>query len=199
MTEEERQEILSNMKDKSIGSEKKAKAGFFKKKIIMTISALALASTLLTACGYNSNKEATYSSSSVVTTNYQREDVYAMASENDLTMQQISNHQIARVLALLEEYGFTNYTSDGLKRHYNYTYSDYQRISEMDDSYLYGFYSIADRESFEEMLKGLGYTDLDDFLVQNGYIKQSGKPDATLWFQQSVIKSIREMTEGRQK
>ena len=195
MTEEERQEILANMKDKSIGSEKKAKADFFKKKIIMTVSALALASTLLTACGHLPLKDISQIQQMLEET----DDFEQYVIDNDIDLNEITLQQKIKIIALLEEYGLTEFTVERIKRHYEYTSEDYKQIKELDDYYLSCFYKLADRESFDVMLKAMGYSDLDDFLLKNGYIDKNGKPDRQQWFEENVRRTFEMKEQGRQK
>ena len=186
--------IYDNLKKNSIGKEKKAKANFIKQKVVLTISMISIVTTLLTACAPTATIERTKDPSTVEA--YQ---ISEMLEENNISSMQVTTFQKGRVVELLTQHGFTDFTDTGNKRHYNYTYSDYEQIKELDESYLYGFYILADLESFNEMVKSMGYKDLEDFLIQHNYVDELGNPDTYEWNIQNMQEIIPIMVQRRSK
>ena len=104
---------------------------------------------------------------------------------------EIGTYERLRAKDLLEEYGFTDYSMDGTKRHYNYTVEDFRSIEELDETYVYALFVICDTETFNVVLEALGYEDLADYLIKRNYVDEEGNPDLIVW----TVKNMEEMSE----
>ena len=104
---------------------------------------------------------------------------------------EIGIYERLRAKDLLEEYGFTDYSMDGTKRHYNYTVEDFQSIEELYETYVYALFDICDTETFNVVLEALGYEDLADYLIKRNYVDEEGNPDLIVW----TVKNMEEMSE----
>lgn len=95
---------------------------------------------------------------------------------------EIEAYERESLFKLLDQYNFNNYDENiNGTRNYHYSAEDYQIIDELDESYLYSFYLNTDDNTFVEVLKLLGYSDLDDFLEKNRYLDDNNTPSIKEW------------------
>lgn len=94
---------------------------------------------------------------------------------------EIGAYERLRAKDLLEDCGFTDYSMEGSKRHYNYSAEDFRSVEELDETYLYALYVICDEETFETVLVALGYENLADFLTRMNYVDDEGNPSLLVW------------------
>ena len=125
------------------------------------------------------------------------DDFEQFVEEKNINLTEIGRVQKVRAAALLEKNGLTEFTVKRIKRHYNYTAEDYRKMEGLDESYLSGFYKLCDEESFAVILKALEYKDLDDFLVKNGYVDESGNPDHQKWYEQEIRNTVELKEQGK--
>lgn len=99
------------------------------------------------------------------------------------TTYQISTYQTLRLYDLLEANNLTEYEPEQLtRRNYKYTADDYKKVAELDESYLYAFYTETTLETLTEVCQALGYDDIEDFLIRKGYVDKDGNPDVSVWY-----------------
>lgn len=101
----------------------------------------------------------------------------------DYDIIEISRFQSRRSLELLDSYGFTDYTMVDQKRNYHYTAEDYKKIDTLDETYLYGMYIETTDRTLREILRSMGYENLNDYLIQKGYVSSDGEPSTYIWNQ----------------
>ena len=119
--------------------------------------------------------------------------------ESEFSIYEISVFQQERVKALLEKNKLTDYTVENGRRHYSHTAEDYAKILELDETYLYGFYTLTSRATLDEVCKALGYTDIKDYLIQKQYVDSEGNPDVHVWYKQNKKDMIVIMREQKKK
>lgn len=180
MNEQYYQEIYESAKENSIGPEKKASASRKKQKLYINIAIGVLVASLATAgivsifAPKNVEEQKIPEQTISETVEYERE-------YNGYSDIEIGAYERLRAKDLLDDYGFTDYTEEGNKRNYNYTSEDYQKITELDESYLYALYVITTENTFNEFLKALGYENLQAFLITNNYTDENNKPSLYAW------------------
>ena len=191
MTEEEKNNIFNNLKNKSIGNNKKVKANFIKTKVLIGVSVLTTIATMLTACSINFSNEKENNSIGHQKIEY--------LEENGITSTELISFEKLRTISLLNENNLNNYTETSAGRHYENTYTDYMKVSDLDDSYIHGFYLLSDDESVDEMCKGLGYSDFEDYMKKNNYVDENNNIDKEIWNYENMKVVVPIMTQGRQK
>ena len=102
---------------------------------------------------------------------------------------------------MLKAHGFTEYEQPYLlgRRSYKYTAEDYKKIAELDESYLYAFYTSTTIETLTEACLALGYEDVKDFLLKNGYVNEDGNPDVGVWYKHNKKEIASIMKEALDK
>lgn len=112
---------------------------------------------------------------------------------------EIGTYERLRAQDILEDYGFTDYTLDGQKRHYHNSAEDFLAITELDETYLYALYTICDEETFNVFLEVLGYESLADYLTQMDYVDSEGEPSLLAWCIADMEQISKIMAEASQK
>lgn len=188
MSKEELDKIYENAKENSIGPEKKSSAKRERKTITMKITVASLAAVLalsgLTGCVFKQpippQKEPTSISETI---EYKNE-------YNGYSDTEIGIYERLRLGDLLEAHGFTDYTMEGQKKSYNYTKEDFEKIEELDETYLYAAYIATTKETFTNILTSLGYENLESFLISKEYVDKNGKASLYVW----CIENMEEMS-----
>ena len=65
--------------------------------------------------------------------------------------------------------------------------------------YIHGFYLLADDESVDEMCKGLGYVNWEDYMIKNNYVNENNEIDKSIWDYENMKVVVPIMVQGRQK
>jgi len=120
---------------------------------------------------------------------------YTTTVERKYSYYEIASFEKNRVYGLMEDNGLTDFIHKGNDKHYNYTAEDFKKIKELDESYLYGFYMVADRETLDEVCKALGYTDIKDYLIKNNYVDKENNPDVNVWYDSNLVNIQKIMSE----
>lgn len=196
---ENHEKIYEKTKNNSIGPDKKAPAKRTKKSIATTISISLLIMTLA-ASGLAhylgvSTKKTTIDNQPTIEIEYKNE-------YNGYKTREITTFARLRAIDFLKEHGITEYVTIEDRRDYKYSAEDYKKISELDESYLSALYTLTTPETFNEFLKALGYTNLDDFLISNNYLDSKGKASTRTWriFDLEKISTImKNMTEEKRQ
>ena len=172
--------LYENLKKNSIGNEKKCKAVKYIKKGTLRVGITVLISAftigVLSGCNIhedyfnNNDNENNHSSYEQTLNDY-----------NGFSIVEIRNYEMLRADDLFSNNGFHSYSMEGTKRKYNYKSSDYKRIKELDETYLYGIYLNTNSSTFNEVLQALGYSDLEDYLIKNNYVNKNGEPSTMAW------------------
>lgn len=188
--------IYENLVLNSIGREKKVKKMFNLKKVTLKVSLPILLSTIMSISlsGCNSNKSVKTKSSktsqteTISSSNTKELDInlimenYSQIYENyGITAIDINTYERQRLFQLLKKYKMNNYTMVNGKRDYHYKISDYAKIKELDDNYLYTFHYIATYDSLLKMVNSMGYDNLNDYLIKNKYVDSNGKASLKIW------------------
>lgn len=210
MKEDKYKEMYEKLKKSSIGKYKKCQANRFKQRVTLKIALSTILASLCTVClagcknsenyynkGNNSN------STTYVTeyTNQENTNDYSY-SNNTYSPSEISMYQKLRVNELMTNYNMTNYTSDpnnSHKRIYNYTSEDYKQIEELDETYIYGYYILADSTTVDYVCEALGYTNLYTYLTTNQYVDDMGNPSIDKWYDANNITINNIMIEQSEK
>ena len=101
---------------------------------------------------------------------------------------------------LLDKYNLTNYKENiNGTRNYYYTASNYEKINELDETYLYSFYLNTDEITFNAVLNSLGYSDLDDFLKKNEYLDEENNPSIKVWRKHDKQYAINQIEANERK
>lgn len=112
---------------------------------------------------------------------------YTFVKEFEHSSYEITMYQVNRVYDLLNSYNLNDFSYNGNKKHYNYTSEDFKKIKELDESYLYGFYLVSDRETLNEVCISLGYNDIKDYLIKNNYVDKDNNPDVNVWYDYNKV------------
>lgn len=186
--ERDYKEIYENMKKNSIGPDKKCKNIRIKKEAILKIALPIVMTTLITSCctGLIKNHKE------------QRNESSYSYTLNGFTRGDITCYEQLRVNDLLLENGFIDYNVIDNKKDYKYTKEDYEKIEDLDETYLYGFYITTTKNTTDEVSKALGYNNLNDYLNQKGYIKEDNQIDMNKWINEDNEK-ISKIMENEQK
>jgi len=183
-TNEFYQKILQN----SVGREKRSKFKLYSQKVILKVALSVLTLTLvaygLAGCkSYQPNIDSNNNKPTYSTEETKDDDKY-----NGFSILEIITYRKLRTETLLYHSDCNEYVLNGNKRSYNYKAEDFQKIEGLDETYLYGFYSLTDDSTFTEILKALGYSTLDEFLIQNKFVnRDNGKPDINMWIEFDLI------------
>lgn len=187
MSTEELNNIYENTKKNSIGNEKKSQANRTRRSIPLKITVGVLVATLalsgLTGCTLKKDYTNNTQTEQTQTIEYQNE-------YNGYKDTEIGIYERLRFNDLMEKYNFTDYEMKDNKKNYNYTSEDFKTITELDETYLYAAYTITTKETFNNILNALGYTNFEEFLVSNGYVNESNEPDLMVW----CIKNMEEIS-----
>lgn len=183
MNDEQYKVIYENLKRNSIGEEKVSTYKPTKRKVKLLVALTTLLIMFLTSCNM-SNK---------VQPKETQMEVYTSDTFSSLD---ISLYQRSRVINLMASYGYTDYTNINNYREYKYTVEDYQKMEELDETYLYGFYMVTTTKTFNTVLNSLGYKDLNDYLIRNNYVNKDNKPDTNKWYVETQ-KAIDEMMKEK--
>lgn len=169
-------EVFENIVNNSIGNEKKCKKKFRVKEITTKISLpIILAFTVatsLTGCFFKSVPSKVDLAVS---------EVGKISDKYPFNLGDIRMYEKVRLYDLLDEKGVTNFSEKYAFRDYGCSAEDYRKIPELDDSYLYAMYSTSSEEDANTLAQALGYSSLDDYLIKNGFVDESGKPSIKYW------------------
>ena len=176
-----REELFNKIKENSIGSNKKSSNKFTKKSIsknIITTLMTVFIATSIVGCAKTDDVN------SLMT----EIEYYAVDEQYGYSETELKKYAMERLDAILEEHNLNDYTKDQDKlRDYNHTADEYSMINGLDDTYVYTFYSISNDRSVEEFVKGLGYTDFNDYLTKHNYLKEDGNINLRKWHQEHII------------
>ncbi|MBQ7031458.1 MAG: hypothetical protein IJN13_03695 [Bacilli bacterium] len=195
MEQKDLQKIYDRALENSVGNNKKCPFKKVFKTVVMKIALLTLLITFLASCMVGCFG------------NYKEEDINFTQSgeafENDgktngFSTYQISTYQNLRLYDLLEAYDFTDFTLDGTKRDYHYTEEQYSQIQELDETYLYAFYTQTTPATLTAVCKSLGYDNLESFLLDNGYVDKEGKPSISIWYQHNKVEMSKIMKKAQE-
>ena len=73
---------------------------------------------------------------------------------------------------------YEKYNMSPTERH---SVEEYSKIPDINDENLIGFYEMRDRIECDKIAQALGYDNLDDYLVKNGYVNSEGGPSIKAW------------------
>lgn len=210
-------ELFKKLVDNSVGNEKKCQNNRIIKKVILNLSLdaliMAFAVTSLTGCGDAIRKESPKItdtskddySYSAMTPSFKEEfdEMIEKDNFNGYTTYEIRTYETLRAKEILNNNDLTEYgsfiTENGFKRKYNYKAEDYEKISELDETYLYGMYMVTHQETLNEILKSLGYENLDDFLLKNNYTDVNGNPSIKVWQSMDLVQMSEIMAQMTRK
>ncbi len=212
MKEQTYQEMYENLKKSSIGRHKRCKAKRFKQRVTLKVAISTILATLcatcLIGCKNNNNhysKNNNYNNTTYVTeytnTNFEAPNNYSPSS-NSYSPSEISRYQTLRVNELMTSYNMTDYQKDpdnNRKRIYNYTSEDYKQMKELDETYIYGYYLLADSKTVDNVCDALGYSNLYTYLTVNSYVDSQGSPSVEKWYDANTIVMQNIMLEQAEK
>ena len=176
--EKDYKNIFEKMKAKSIGTNKRVKnkkikiKARLKKPLAGLMAVIALASVI--GCG--ALKQHDPGKRNQTSYSWKSDDTWS-----GYTYNQINAFEEERLDKVLNSYNMTDYTKDGYKRSYNYTAKDYMKVTELDETYIHGFYHMTDSYTVEQFCISQGYQNLNDYLVKSGYTDSEGKEDINKW------------------
>ena len=185
-------DIFNDAVNNSIGKEKKVKKEFKKKffvKLPMTLITGVLIAVSAAGCGLINIKETSKDTNPIY------EEYMNIAEDYGVTSLEINTYQINRLYELLDKYGIDKYEVNGIKREYFLTADDYEKISELDESYLCAMYYSSSKSSANEMAKALGYAGIDDYLIKNDFKDKDGKADFRLWSAANSVNFAKEISK----
>lgn len=202
------QKLYEQLKKSSIGKNKRCRANRFKQHVTLKVALSTILATLCATCvvgcknnshHYNKNSE---SNSTTYVTEYNNDTNNYSSSNNTYSLSEISRYQKLRVNELMTNYNMTDYTKDpedNRKRIYNYTSDDYKQIQELDDTYIYGYYLLADTKTVDNVCDALGYSNLYTYLTVNSYVDEQGSPSVEKWYDANTITIKGIMNEQAEK
>lgn len=207
MKEQTYQKMYEQLKKSSIGNHKRCRAKRFKQRVTLKVALSTILATLCATCivgcknnnnHYNKNNNSNHTT---YVTEYNNTNNYSV-SNNTYSPSETSRYQKLRVNELMTNYDMTDYTKDpdnNRRRIYNYSSDDYKKITELDDTYIYGFYLLADTNTVDNVCDALGYSNLYTYLTVNNYVDDKGSPSVDKWYDANtiVIQSI--MSEQSEK
>lgn len=185
--------MYEKLKENSIGPQKKCLDK--RKKVILnsSIAAIALIFTLTCSIGINKKIEKTISK---ISSNHDKTS--SMSNVDYISgyrVYDVKTYSKLRVNDLLLQYNYTDYKVDNNRRVYNYTFSDYSKIEELNESYIYGFYNFTDFKTLDEVCISLGYSNFQDYLIKNSYVDEMGNVDLIKWENEQLIQMVNYMSE----
>ena len=71
-------------------------------------------------------------------------------------------------------------------------FNNYDKLENVTEDDIYGFYCYFGKEETEGVIKRLGYTGWDNFLSMNGYYDESGNPSIEVWLNYAEAKNVAE-------
>lgn len=74
--------------------------------------------------------------------------------------------------------------------------NDYSKIESLSKNNIYGFYHFCGYGETENVLKTLGYTSWNNFLVREGYYDASGSPSFEVWENYAESNLVEEQREA---
>lgn len=188
------QKIYDRTLENSVGNTKKCRYKKTFKYVIMKVALITLLMTFVASCMvgcFNDYKAKNTNFAQSVETFDENESL------NGFSTYQISTYQNLRLYDLLEAYDFTDYTVDGSKKDYHYTAEQYSQIKELDETYLYAFYTQTTPSTLTAVCKALGYENLEDFLLDNGYVDEDGKPNINVWYKKNKVEMSKIMKKAK--
>lgn len=207
MKEDKYKQMYKKLKESSIGKHKKCRANRFKQHVTLKVALSTILATLCATCivgcknnnnHYNKNNNSNHTT---YVTEYNNTNSYSV-SNNTYSPSEISRYQKLRVNELMTNYDMTDYTKDpdnNRRRIYNYTSDDYKKIKELDETYIYGFYLLADTNTVDNVCDALGYSNLYSYLTVNNYVDGQGEPDVEKWYDANTITINNIMIEQSEK
>lgn len=210
MKEDKYKEMYEKLKKSSIGKDKKCQANRFKQRVTLKIALSTILASLCTVClagcknndnYYNNSNNSNSTTYVTENTNQENTNDYSYSS-NTYSPSEISRYQRLRVNELMTNYNMTDYTKDpenNRRRIYNYTSDDYKQIKELDETYIYGFYLLADTNTVDNVCNALGYSNLYTYLTVNNYVDEAGQPDVEKWYDANTITINNIMIEQSEK
>lgn len=185
MNEQNYMAIFTNLKNNSIGINKRSSNKRNLKKVILNASMASILITFLSGCsvGLKNSNSNNYTNDKIV----EESNLYGYEKG---FLKQVEKENAIR---LLKHNNLTEYKIVDGKRQYNYSVDDYKNIYRLTDSYLHGFYLLTTKETFNKVLNARGYEDLNEFLINNGYVNEQGQPDINLWEKISLEKRAEEL------
>lgn len=201
MIQDNYKKIYENMKNNSVGSEKRCNNKKIKKRVKLNITLATIVGTIIISgvVGLNAKSKKDF----LTYDEYKQTEDYKEYQKKYGTYgysnKEIINYEIARSINLLEENNMTDYEQKayGIKQ-YNYTVEDYKKIDKLDESYLFGFYRATNQSTFSEILITLGYSSLDDFLLKNNYVDENGNPSVNEWMTYELNSTAKIMYESEE-
>ena len=190
----DKESILEKMRNNSIGREKRTTNKFSKRKVILNVAMSTILSIVLSVSMIGCAKEPTVEDKATIQQEYSQ--IY---EDYGIQTRDIQPYEVERVENVLEDNGLIDYTmnEDNL-RDYHYKAEDYAAIDVLDETYLRAFYSIASDESVDEMAKGLGYDNLNDYLSEKGFLYKNGKIDGQTWAAYDSIEMAKIMSQDQE-
>lgn len=207
MKEIEYQKMYEQLKKSSIGTHKRCHAKRFKQRVTLKVALSTILATLCATCivgcknnnnHYNKNNNSNHTT---YVTEYNNTNSYSV-SNNTYSLSEISRYQKLRVNELMTNYDMTDYTKDpdnNRRRIYHYSSDDYKKITELDDTYIYGFYLLADTNTVDNVCDALGYSNLYTYLTVNNYVDDKGSPSVDKWYDANTIVIQNIMSEQSEK
>lgn len=189
--------MYEKLRENSIGPEKRCLDK--RKKVILnsSVAAITLIFTLTCFVGINKPIE------KVASKNLDTRDKVSSISNIDYIsgyrVYDVKTYSKLRVNDLFLQYNYIDYKVDNNKRVYNYTFSDYSEVKELDESYIYGIYNFADSKTIDEVCISLGYSNFQDYLMKKGYVDELGNVDLIKWENEELIKMANYMSELMKK
>lgn len=198
MSTDKMEKIYKKTLNNSVGREKKC---FYAKNIKKTVNKIALQTLILVfiASSLMGCTAQLAKNNDLNNTNLNESENYTTVVEFEHGAYEITMYQVNRVYDLLNSYNLNNFSYNGNKKHYNCSSEDFMKIEELDESYLYGFYLVSDRETLNEVCKVLGYEDIKDYLVKNNYVDKDNNPDVNVWYEYNKANIDKIMSQEHQR
>ena len=184
MSDDKLLNIYEQLKNNSIGTEKVSKynkrnAGTILKSTILSLTALLC---MAGAVGCKNEVNNNTKSSDVLV---QETDDYvpSIVRRHNYKNSDIILYEEVRVNHLMESYNLTDYYSlgDGIKRTYNYSKDVYEKMNDLDETYISGFYYLCDMSTVNTVCNALGYKDLKAYIVEKGFVNDNGEANISGW------------------
>lgn len=190
MEKEKYLQMYDNLKNKSIGNNKRVKKNKKTVKAILKISIATMLSTMALA---------SFVGCTSISREYNPEDYkIVIDTYSGYKPSEIINYEKLRVNDIMQAYGMEDYSIDGIRKNYHYSSSDYEKIIELDETYIHGFYMYSDMNTVTEVCKSLGYDNLTDYLIKNNYVDENGMPSEAKWEEENLEK-IGSIMDGKRE
>lgn len=109
----------------------------------------------------------------------------ACSNKNDIAMHNYTLTNILEAQQTLEDNNLMYYDSE-TGENIGHSIEEYKQIKDLNDDNLLGYYELLGKDETEKIIKALGYSDWDDYLIKNNYTDSSGNPDFDKWEQTTL-------------